>query len=105
MQAGFNWELGPFALWDAAGVGWTVERMKALGLKVSRRAEAVMGAGQASWYGKDGRSCFQPGTGRQEPVAEAEGHARIADFRRSNGVVRSNAGASLIDLGDGIGCI
>jgi len=105
MQAGFNWELGPFALWDAAGVGWTVERMKALGLKVSRRAEAVMGAGQASWYGKDGRSCFQPGTGRQEPVAEAEGHARIADFRRANGVVRSNAGASLIDLGDGIGCI
>jgi 3-hydroxyacyl-CoA dehydrogenase len=105
MQAGFNWELGPFALWDAAGVGWTVERMKALGLKVSRRAEAVMGAGQAGWYAQDGRSCFQPGTGRQEPVAEAEGHARIADFRRANGVVRSNAGASLIDLGDGIGCI
>ena len=105
MQAGFNWELGPFALWDAAGVGWTVERMKALGLAASPSAEALLSAGQASWYGKDGRSCFQPATGRQEPVAEAEGHARVADFKRSNGVVRSNAGASLIDLGDGIGCI
>jgi 3-hydroxyacyl-CoA dehydrogenase len=105
MQAGFNWELGPFALWDAAGVGWTVERMKALGLAASPSAEALLSAGQASWYGKDGRSCFQPATGRQEPVAEAEGHARVADFKRANGVVRSNAGASLVDLGDGIGCI
>ena len=28
MQLGFNWELGPFELWDAAGVEATVERMK-----------------------------------------------------------------------------
>jgi 3-hydroxyacyl-CoA dehydrogenase len=110
MQAGFNWELGPFALWDAAGVGWTVERMKALGLPVSPNAEALLAAeadrsGLASWYGKDGRSCFQPATGKLQAIAEAEGHVRVADFRRANGVVRSNAGASLIDLGDGIGCI
>jgi 3-hydroxyacyl-CoA dehydrogenase len=105
MRAGFNWELGPFELWDAAGVGWTVERMKALGIGVSSRAEEMLAAGLTGWYGKDGRSCFQPATGRFEPVAEAEGHARVADFRRSNGVVRSNAGASLVDLGDGIGCI
>ena len=29
MRAGFNWELGPFEMWDAAGVAQTVERMKA----------------------------------------------------------------------------
>ena len=105
MQAGFNWELGPFALWDAVGVGWAVERMKSLGISVSERAEALLAARQTSWYSMDGRHCFQPATGRQEPVAEVEGHARVADFKRANGVVRSNAGASLIDLGDGIGCI
>jgi 3-hydroxyacyl-CoA dehydrogenase len=105
MQAGFNWELGPFALWDAAGVRETVARMKALGLPVSPRAEALLSAGQTSWYSTDGRSCFEPVTGKLEPVAEAEGHAKVADFRRSNGVVLSNAGASLIDLGNGIGCI
>ena len=32
MRAGFNWELGPFEMWDAAGVRETVARMKALGL-------------------------------------------------------------------------
>jgi 3-hydroxyacyl-CoA dehydrogenase len=38
-------------------------------------------------------------------IPTVEGHARVADFKRSHGVVRSNAGASLVDLGDGIACI
>ena len=32
MRAGFNWEMGPFEMWDAAGVASTVARMKALGI-------------------------------------------------------------------------
>ena len=105
MRAGFNWELGPFEMWDAAGVASTVSRMNALGLPVSPRVETLLAAGQASWYSSDGRACFQPETGRLEPIPAVPGHARVADFRRSNGVVRSNAGASLVDIGDGIGCI
>ncbi len=35
MRAGFNWEMGPFEMWDAAGVAETVSRMKALSLPVS----------------------------------------------------------------------
>jgi 3-hydroxyacyl-CoA dehydrogenase len=72
---------------------------------VSPRIEALLAAGQSSWYARDGRECFQPESGRLEPVATVAGHARIADFRRSHGIVRGNAGASLVDLGDGIGCI
>ena len=105
MRAGFNWEMGPFEMWDAAGVATTVNRMKALGLPVSPRAEALLAAGHTSWYAHDGRDCFQPEKKKLETVATFPGHARIADFRRSNGVVKSNAGASLVDLGDGIGCI
>jgi 3-hydroxyacyl-CoA dehydrogenase len=105
MRAGFNWELGPFEMWDAAGVASTVTRMKTLDLPVSPRVDALLAAGQASWYAPDGRACFQPETGKLEPVPAVPGHARVSDFRRSNGVIRSNAGASLIDLGDGIGCI
>ncbi|MGA2834121.1 MAG: 3-hydroxyacyl-CoA dehydrogenase NAD-binding domain-containing protein [Terracidiphilus sp.] len=105
MRAGFNWEMGPFEMWDAVGVATTVVRMKALGLPVSPHAEALLAAGHTSWYARDGRECFQPEKKKLEPVAAFPGHARIADFRRSNTVVRSNAGASLVDLGDGIGCI
>jgi 3-hydroxyacyl-CoA dehydrogenase len=96
-------------MWNAAGVESTVERMKALGLPVSPRAEALLGAGQPSWYARHGRECFQPEKNRLESVATLPGHARVADFRRENGpnrgIVRANAGASLVDLGDGIGCI
>src|SRR6185369_16447356 len=40
-----------------------------------------------------------------EAIPQQPGHERVADFRRSNGVMKSNPGASLVDLGDGIGCI
>lgn len=108
MRFGFNWELGPFEMWDAAGVKGTVARMRALDLPVSGVAEEMLkGAqdGPLSWYSADGPQCYNPTSDAWETVAEQPGHARVADFKRANGVVRSNAGASLIDLGDGIGCI
>jgi 3-hydroxyacyl-CoA dehydrogenase len=109
LRAGFNWELGPFEMWDAAGVASTVSRMKTLGLPVSPRAEALLAASHSSWYTRQGPSgvqlSFQPEKNQLEPIATFSGHARIADFRRANGIVRTNPGASLVDLGDGIGCI
>ena len=109
MKAGFNWELGPFEMWDAAGVGETVGRMRGMGLPVSRAAEELIEAGQddarVSWYSPDGPQCFNPLTKVWEAIPKQAGHARVADFRRANGVVKANPGASLIDLGDGIGCI
>jgi 3-hydroxyacyl-CoA dehydrogenase len=105
MRAGFNWELGPFEMWDATGVAPTVDRMKALGLPVSARVVSLLNAGQTSWYGADGRTCFQLATGRMESAPAVPGHARVADFRRTHKVVRTNPGASLVELGDGIACI
>ncbi len=105
MRAGFNWELGPFELWDAVGIEASVRRMKELGLPVSSRAEFLLKSGETSWYTNGGRACFQPATGLAEAVQEAPGHARVADFKRTHGVIRSNAGASLVDVGDGIACI
>jgi 3-hydroxyacyl-CoA dehydrogenase len=113
MRAGFNWEMGPFAMWDAAGVRATVERMKAEGRPVSAAVERLLTAGGESWYRKEGQECFAPETGTWKPVAQRDGVARMADFRRARneagsatrGVVRQNAGASLVDLGEGIACV
>ena len=112
MRAGFNWELGPFEMWDAAGVRETVARMKALNLPVSRAVEDLLASRSESsesapvpWYSPDRQQCYNPTTSAWEPIPQQPGHARIADFRRSHGVVRSNPGASLVELGDGIGCI
>jgi 3-hydroxyacyl-CoA dehydrogenase len=105
MRAGFNWEMGPFQLWDAAGVRATVERMRAAGERVSPIAERLLAAGADAWYQRDGRECFEVNSGTYQPIVEAEGIGRIARFRAANGVVRHNPGASLVDLGDGVACL
>ena len=109
MRAGFNWELGPFQMWDAAGLRETVARMESMQLPVSRAVRSLLEsspeATKVSWYSPDGPQCFNPSTGVWEAVPQQPGHARVADFRRAHGVVRGNSAASLIDIGDGIGCI
>jgi 3-hydroxyacyl-CoA dehydrogenase len=105
MRAGFNWEMGPFELWDAAGVRSTVERIQAAGVPVSGNVERLLAAGAESWYRNDGRECFDLASGTYQPVAAAEGVARVAQFRASHGVVKQNPGASLVDLGDGVACL
>ena len=105
MRAGFNWELGPFEMWDAAGVRKTVARMNAFDITPSARVEELLATGQSFWYASVGSACYQPATSRLEPVPTIPGHARVADFRRTHKIIRSNPGASLVDLGDGIGCV
>jgi len=58
MRMGFNWELGPFELWDAAGVPASVARMKAEGMPVAANVERLLASGKASWYADDGQRRF-----------------------------------------------
>ncbi len=53
MRLGFNWELGPFELWDAAGVEATVARMKKEGHPVAANVEKLLASGKKSWYEDD----------------------------------------------------
>jgi 3-hydroxyacyl-CoA dehydrogenase len=105
MRAGYNWQLGPFEMWDAVGVADTVQRMQAAGERVSPVVETMLTSGAAAWYSDHGAASYDPATKSYQPVARVAGVARIADFRAAHGVVRGNSGASLIDLGDGIACI
>lgn len=105
MKAGFNWELGPFEMWDAAGVPATIEKMRARGQVVPKAAEKLLAAGGSSWYRSHGREVFDPVSGIYVAVAENPGWLRLAKIKSSGGVVAKNTGASLIDLGDGIACI
>src|SRR5439155_979606 len=53
MRLGFNWELGPFELWDAAGVETTVARMKKENRAVAANVEKLLASGKKSWYTDD----------------------------------------------------
>ncbi len=104
MRAGFNWELGPFEMWDAAGVGVTVARMREQGLPVAKAVEKLLAAGGDSWYRAEGREYFDPASRSYLPVPVSAVLANVTDYRRSHGVFEQNESVSLVDLGDGIGC-
>ncbi len=108
MKMGFNWELGPFELWDAAGVEATVARMKKEGHPVASNVEKLLASGKKSWYEDDakvqsGRKYFDLATGNWQPVTVPDGVWSVEVAKKSNGVVKKNSGASLIDIGDGVG--
>lgn len=110
MRLGFNWELGPFELWDAAGVEATVARMKKEGKPVAANVENLLGSGQKSWYLDDpkspaGHKYWELGTANWEAVQVPRGVWSATVAKKSNGVVKKNSGASLVDLGDGVACI
>ena len=110
MRLGFNWELGPFELWDAAGVEATVARLKKEGKPVAANVERLLAAGRKTWYTDDpkspsGRKYWELGTEDWESVQVPAGVWSVSVARKSDGVVKKNSGASLVDLGDGVACI
>ena len=110
LHLGFNWELGPFELWDAAGVEATVARMKKEGRPVAANVEKLLASDAKSWYEDDpqtpsGRAYFDLDHGSFKPVEAPAGVWSVAAAKKSNYVVKKNAGASLVDLGEGVGCI
>jgi 3-hydroxyacyl-CoA dehydrogenase len=110
MKLGFNWELGPFELWDAAGVEATVTRMKKEGKPVAPNVEKLLASGQKSWYVDDakspsGRKYWELRTENWELLQVPSGVWSVTVAKKSNGVVKKNSGASLVDLGDGVACL
>jgi len=87
MRWGFGWERGPFELWDAIGIR---ELLAACQVSdVPPLAQARLDAG---------RNTFRDG--ELPPAAPELGLLRSAKDRQK--VVRKNAGASLVDIGDGV---
>jgi 3-hydroxyacyl-CoA dehydrogenase len=110
MKTGFNWELGPFEMMEAAGVRETTEKMRAESAPISRNVEALLHSGAENWYKDDpatasGRQFFDPLTGAYKPVPVAPGVSSLATVKKSRGVVKKNPGASVVDLGNGVAAI
>lgn len=110
MKMGFNWEMGPFELWDAAGVEATVARMTTENKPVAENVKKLLAAGKRSWYddapkAASGRTYFDLVIAGYKPVEVPPGVWSVAAAKKANGVVKKNSGASLVDLGDGVGCI
>jgi 3-hydroxyacyl-CoA dehydrogenase len=85
--------------------------MKKEGKSIAANVEKLLSSGAKSWYQAhpevpSGRSYFDLERFGYKPVPVAEG-VWSANVASGNGtkVVKKNPGASLIDLGDGVGCL
>ncbi len=77
---------------------------------MAANVEKLLASGKKSWYEDDpkapsGRKYWDLATGNWQPVGVPAGVWSVEVAKKSNGVVKKNSGASLIDLGDGVGCI
>ena len=111
MRWGYAHKLGPFEIWDALGFESTAWRLERENRPLPAGVKAMLDSGAKSFY-RTADADRQPRTeyfdlARCEfkPIEERPGILVLADLKRSRGVVRKNAGASLIDLGDGVLCV
>ena len=112
MRWGYAFALGPFELWDALGVPETVERMRREGCAIPGERGAHAGIGRADVSMRTPIARASPGRATSTCIAggyadleQRPGVIVLGDIKRARGVVKKNAGASLIDLGDGVLCL
>jgi 3-hydroxyacyl-CoA dehydrogenase len=103
MEWGYGWELGPFRAMDAFGLEWLRGEMKSRGLTVP----PLLARAGERFYEVAGNSTTIPAldADKRIPVPAVPGQIALADLRRAGRVIKENAEARLVDLGDGVACL
>jgi len=111
MRWGYGHKFGPFELWDALGFQNVVHRLQKDGRALPANIQEMVDRGATSLYryaadkGGARTEYFDFGKKQYQEVESRPGVLVLADIKRAKGVVKKNAGASLIDLGDGVLCV
>lgn len=111
MRWGYAHKLGPFEYWDALGFQNIARRLEKEGRAVPHNIQEMLAHGASSFYTQAGGNgaahteYFDFLKSGYQPVKATPGAVVLADIKRSHGVVKKNAGASLVDLGDGVLCV
>jgi len=107
MKWGFRWELGPFETWDTLGLARVAKRLEGEGRQVPSLVERMLQADHAAFYRRDDqqRLYFDLGQAKHVALAPLPRTLELSTLKAGEQVIRSNAGASLIDLGDGVACL
>ncbi|UOR04335.1 3-hydroxyacyl-CoA dehydrogenase/enoyl-CoA hydratase family protein [Hymenobacter aerilatus] len=105
LRAGFGWELGPFETWDALGVQKGVELAEAQGKTMAPWVGEMLSAGHTTFYKVDEkgtRQYYDLESKSYQPIPGVENFIILDNLRAAGKVLWKNAGASVLDLGDGI---
>ncbi|KPB04675.1 3-hydroxyacyl-CoA dehydrogenase/enoyl-CoA hydratase family protein [Bacillus sp. CHD6a] len=102
MKWGFGWDHGPFETWDAIGLEQSVLKMKEDGIPVPKWVDEMLANGHRSFYKKDGGTTLFYNNGTYKALEINPKVVHLKTLKETNGVIKKNSGASLIDLGDDV---
>lgn len=103
LRAGFGWEQGPFESWDAIGIAKGAELATAAGATVAPWVAEMLAAGHTKFYRSENgqRQYYDVSSKAYQPMPGGESFV-ILDALRATRKVWGNAGATVLDLGDGV---
>lgn len=102
VQSGFNWENGPFRLWDKLTLKDTVQRMEEESMYIPLWIKEMISQGFEQFYKEiNGVDHFYH-KGEYLPIPKSKDQISIQESKKQRGTILSNDGASLIDIGDGV---
>jgi len=106
LRWGFAWELGPFEMMDAVGVKAFAAQVQKEGRALPAVVEKLLASGRKGFYEseKGTTTVFDLARGSKK-VEEPKGVIILNSLKDAGKELERNAGASLIDLGDGVACV
>jgi 3-hydroxyacyl-CoA dehydrogenase len=107
MKWGYNWQCGVFELWDCVGVEKTVDQWRKGNRPIPPLVENLLASGKKTFYQQsDGTTCYFDFTsGGSRVLPERPEMILLPSLKARKRELKKNAGASLIDLGDGVVCL
>jgi len=112
MRWGFNWEAGPFEAWQGIGNDFIYDKLKSEGTKLPSWIDAKTEFYQPSpaspeWKLSGAQQQLHVGKKEHVPVPRHSFQFNLPNAENKNDkrVIVSNSEASLIDMGDGVGCL
>ncbi|HYP06436.1 MAG TPA: 3-hydroxyacyl-CoA dehydrogenase/enoyl-CoA hydratase family protein [Bryobacteraceae bacterium] len=107
MRWGYAHTCGPFETWDALGFPRTCDRIEAEGRALPDNILQMRRSGVQSFYKQDAARTqyFDLINLGYSELETRPGIESIAVHKRAKGVVKSNPGASLVDIGNGVLCL
>lgn len=101
--AGFGWSLGPFANWDAVGVEKAVEEMEKMGISPNPWVKEMLAAGIKTFYKVEkGAKYYYDINSKSYQMVPGSDEVLSLETLREENTIWKNAGATIVDLGDGI---
>jgi 3-hydroxyacyl-CoA dehydrogenase len=111
MRWGYGHKLGPFELWDAIGFLEVVSRLERERRSLPANIKTALACGTIALYrppeqrSRPTTEYFDFRSSSYQPIEPRPGILTLRDRKRTHGVVFENAGASLVDVGDGVLCV